>query len=329
MNIKMQNPGEELDNDLTAAEQSLISHPAPQAPAEETVAPESNGNGDDAELPGADDNNPVVAGVRKVMRDVAGIGGQYGTGKKALFNLAKKVTEAAGHKIITYEKAEKNAQGEKEPTIAEKLYNSFSKGYKKKAITDGGVVMEATNDGSFRAQVSKLNCFIKLGNALADDAVPLIELAADVHATLMADKANAKLVKLPSTYSALVAVAREHMKPERNKVVMTEAELRDFFMGEEAKVKTGADYVEAAIKSIQQARKGKDATNAQPDGGRAPVNHPGLDAAEAELVEVLKHIDPKKYEAHLAAVQKEIEAATKAATKEAIAEVEAEIEAAE
>lgn len=314
VNIKLTNTGEELDETAqdTGAELAAVT---PKSNAET-----GNGNGEataPATVANGDDGNNLKAEVKKVFSEIAAIGREYGSGKKALMNLALKVTEAAQNQII------KSVKGEKDP-IARKLYTRFRENSDRRAVTDTGVVIGAeSSEGSVKAQVSKLNTFIKFGNEYRDDAVTILELAADVHGKLMANETDRKMLKLTSTYSALVSVAREQLKEERKGQPMTEEELQQLFLGDEPKAKTGADFVEQAIRAIRSAQKGKAPTDNDP-AGRDPVEHDGLDVAMTHLRQALADIDPDRFNAMVTAEQKQADAEAKAATEEAMAEMEQE-----
>lgn len=268
----------------------------------------------ETEAPAAPSNN-IKGELKRYFKEVGAIGNEHGIGKKALLGLALKIVEGAGEQII-------------KPEHAEDFYKKFRENSNKKAVvSDGTVIVEGENAGSLKSQVSKLRAFIKFGNGYSDGATEIMDRAIVVHAGLMASPADKKSLKLKSTYSALVAVAREQLSNEKLKGVgMSEDELRQFFLGEEAAPKQGADYIVTAIKAIKQAQKGKDAKDE--DGvlteGRAPVEHAGLERALDELRQVLADIAPAHLAALVAADTKETEKANAAAAAEAIAEVEAE-----
>jgi hypothetical protein len=293
--VKLQNTGAEIEG--AEIETPAVETTPVEREPEPELTPESNGDG-----------NNVRAEVRKYMSAVAAIGREHGTGKKALLNLARTIVEGSQEQVI-------------KPDSAEAFYKKFRENSDKKATIAEGAVMGEANEGSLKAQISKLRAFIKFGNEWRDDASSIMDLAAEVHARLVADKDNKKLLKLSSTYSALVAVAREHMREERKGVPMTEEELQNLFLGAEPTPKTGADYVEAAIKSLKQAKKGREATDANPQS-RDPVEDARLDDALEQLKEVLKDLDTARYEAM-------VKAEEKAAEKDAVAAAEEAADAAE
>lgn len=303
--VKLQNTGADMD----AAEQATPEvEAAVEAATAQVVTPESNGNGEDnGNDAGAGSN--IKADIRKYMSLVGNIGREHGTGKRALLSLALTIVEGATEQII-------------KPDSAEAFYKKFRDSSDKKAtVADGAVVSEA-NEGSMKAQVSKLRSFIKFGNEYRDDGSEIMNRAADVHTRLAADKDDRKTLKLTSTYSALVSVAREHMKDDRKGVGMTEEELRAFFVGAETAEKTGADYIESAIKAIKQAQKGREATETKPEA-RDPIEHAGLDRALDELKKVLLDVDPAAHAELIKAEEKANEKEAKAAAEEAAAEDEA------
>ena len=296
--VRLQNTGADLDattevEQAEQAEATTIEQQAETTQDEQAeVTQESNG-----------ETSNIKGEVKKYMSLVAGIGRDHGNGKKALLTLARTIVEGASEQII-------------KPDMAESFYKKFRENSDRKATVAEGAVVSEANEGSLKAQISKLRAFIKFGNEWRDDASPAMDLAAEVHTKLASDKENRKLLKLSSTYSALVAVAREHMKEDRKGVAMTEEELQGFFLGAEPAPKTGADYVEAAIKSLKQAKKGKEATEQNPEA-RDPVEDAGLDRSLEELKEVLRRLDTDRYNAM-------IKAEEKAAEKEALAAAEAE-----
>lgn len=293
------------------AEGQLQAEGQPQPAADTTTAEETT----DTTAQTAAPSDNIKGELKRYFKEVGAIGNEHGIGKKALLGLALKITEGAAEQII-------------KPEHADDFYKKFRENSNKKAVvSDGTVIVEGENAGSLKAQVSKLRAFIKFGNGYSDGATEIMDRAIVVHAGLMANPADKKMLKLKSTYSALVAVAREQLSNEKLKGVgMSEDELRQFFLGEEQQAKIGADYIVSAIKAIRQAKKGKDAK--EDDGvlteGRAPIGHAGLDRAIDELRQVLADVAPAHYEALAAADAKETEKANAVASAEAIAEAQAE-----
>jgi hypothetical protein len=296
MNVKLQNTGEENEEMQVAPASNQAIDAALQA-AE--VVP--NGSADEDADEASDDN--LKAQTRKYLSKVASIGKEHGTGKRALTTLALTIVEGAQEQVI-------------KPDEAEKYYRKFRVNSDKRATIESGRVIGAEgSEGSWKAQVSKLRAFIKYGNEWRDDGLTTMDRAVEVHAELLANEQDKKSLKLTSTYSALVAVAREHMKKDTRKgVPMDDEELRGLFLGKEPTTKVGADYIEAAIKSIRQAQKGKAHTDEVP--GRDAVEHAGLDRAIEELREVLGHIAPDRLEALIKSEQKAKDAAEQAAKAE-------------
>lgn len=300
MNIKLSNTGEAADEaPLTLEGNEAIDATLAQA-ADSTDA---NAEESEAEAPNGEPDSNVKAEERKYLSLVGGIGTQHGNGKKALVVLAQTITEGAGLQVI-------------KPTAAKTFYKKFRSASDKKAVVEGGKVIGAEgNEGSWKVQVSKLNSFIKFGNGWREEASDVINKAITVHTGLLANPADKAALKLTSTYSALVSVAREHIKRLANDTLkgipMDEEELRQFFLGDEPTPKTGADYVESAIKSLKTAQKGKAAKD-DDENARAPVDDEGVEQAIITLREVLGRIAPEKLDAMIKAEEK---AAEKAAAK--------------
>jgi hypothetical protein len=288
-----------------------------EAPVE--VTSESNGNGE-AET---ETNGGNLEVQRKHYAKLVGqIGGEYGTGKKALVNLAKTVVEGAAEQVIKANaKASTSKDGKKKLDDAATLYGRFRAGASKKAgeAVDAELAANA-NDGSWKAQVSKLRALIKFGNEYRDDASQIVEDAIAVHTSLLGEAGSRKALKLTSTYSALVAVAREQLKEDRKGVAMNSDELRELFLGEEKAPKTGADLVESAMATLRRAQKGKDATDSVE--GRDPVEDQGVEDAIQALRGVMSRIAPERWAEMQAAEEKA--AAEASETAEETEEVEAE-----
>jgi hypothetical protein len=256
------------------------------------VTPESNGVTDEAtaeelanvgvNISDADTDKLKARSKREFLRDIDKIGMAYGAGKTSMISLAERTTEAAmDHQIGVDD--------------AEEVYNRFRKNADAKATIDeaGLVPDEAIEDkvASAPQQVSKLRNFIRLGNKMDTDASDVIRRARNIHIGLLGSGVDRKGVKKGSTYTILVAVAREQLDKARAGQPMTDEDLRKFMSVEVAETgpKDGAAKVLAALNAATAARDGSE--------NRAPVDHPALDAAIDNLRQTLGEIAPDRLQA--------------------------------
>ena len=113
---------------------------------------------------------------------------EFRFGRKLLVSFAEIVTELA-------------SRGEVSEVHATRLYLWFRAGQ------DGASEQDVRSE---RAQASKLRKFIALGRACGDGGVELIRRAKAIHSEIYRSPGRERL-KLVSTYSALVAVARAQL----------------------------------------------------------------------------------------------------------------------
>jgi hypothetical protein len=319
--VRLQNVGEVQETEAEAMPTTDTTEPTADTVEANEVAPESNGN----EEVVADTGSNLEVRRKHFSRLVGQIGGEYGTGKKALITLARVVVEGAQTQALKASTNVATPKGAKKKLDdAAALYGRFRAGADKKAgaIVDAELAAGA-NDGSWKTQVSKLRTLIKFGNEYRDDATEIVETAIGVHTGLLGSPADRKALKLTSTYSALVLVAREQMKDEHKGQPMTEDELRTLFLTEEKAAPTGANLIENAIKTLRRAQKGKDET--EEVQGRDAVTDPGVEDAIQALRDVISRVAPERWaEIVDEEARKAGEAADKAMSAEETEELEAE-----
>jgi hypothetical protein len=135
---------------------------------------------------------------------------QFRFGRSPLVAFAEIVTELASRGI--YDKDD-----------ATRLYLWFRAG--QEGASGQGV-------GSLPVQASKLRKFIALGRVCRDEGVELIRRAKAIHAEIYRSSGRERL-KLTSTYSALVAVARAQLDRMAGggRRMLTDAEIRSVLLG--------------------------------------------------------------------------------------------------
>lgn len=289
-------PRPKIENTGEVAELETAPATAPTVETPE-VTPESNDaevetNGDNGDENG-DTNRDLETERKKLLSEVAQIGGQYGTGKRALVNLAIAVVDAAQAKAINVKKAPKRKDGSQPDDHATAIYRKFKGGAEKKA---GNVVADAelgakAGAGSWNVQVSKLRSLIKLGQNWQDDAANIVADTIEVHSEMLKGEAD---LKITSTYTGLVGIAREHMKRTEGGHRMTKEEIHDFFLAPESKVKTGVDLIEDAIKTLKRAQNGKKAKGDVE--AREAIEHESIQHAIDHLRNVIADVDPNRWQ---------------------------------
>jgi hypothetical protein len=141
--------------------------------------------------------------------------------------------------------------------------------------------------GSLKQQVSKLQTFIKLGNAM-DEAVDIVARAIGVH--LAAKQVNPKAVMPGSTYTVLGSIVTEQLRPAYGGAPMTNEQMHTHIARDvlEKGPPTAADKVRAALDSAIAARKGHSSAKHV----RPPVISPNLDDAIDALYRALGDASP-------------------------------------
>ena len=297
--VNLKNTGEALDETNVATDTATEEVTSTQGSdtLESEAATDTNG-ADDEE--GVTETGNVTAdelarNKAKFLGEVGRIGQQDGLGKKAILNFAATIVEGAMELAIV----EKDA---------ERFYKKFRDASDKKATLASGVTSAPPADAkSIKQQASKMLPLIKLGHAFRDEdakATDIVRRATELHLQLMASPEEKKLLKLKSTYPAIlsIAVAQLDEKKGFRGVPMTEDQMRSVMQGDE-KVKTGADYVLAAIKAAESAAKGKAVSDS--DEGREPIEHDALVDAIQSLHTVLGDIDPDLLNKHLKSTRKD------------------------
>jgi hypothetical protein len=117
------------------------------------------------------------------------------------------------------------SRGEVDEIHATRLYLGFKAGRDGTGASEQDVPSE-------RAQASKLRKFIALGRVCGDEGVALIRRAKAIHAEIYRSSGRGRL-KMTSTYSALVAVARIQFdrKAAGGRRMLTDAEIRRVLLG--------------------------------------------------------------------------------------------------
>ena len=294
--VNIQNTGEVIESDATDTATEDVTTTQDSGAKADTL--ESGTNGEDED--GVTETGNVTAdelarNKAKFLGDVGRIGQQDGLGKKAILNFAATIVEGAMELAIV----EKDA---------ERFYKKFRDASDKKAMLESGVTASPPADAkSIKQQASKMLPLIKLGHAFRDEdakATSIIARATNLHLQLMASPDEKKLLKLKSTYPAIlsIAVAQLDEKKGFRGVPMTEDQMRSVMQGDE-KVKTGADHVLTAIKAAEKALKGREESENLP--AVEPIEHDALREAITNLHEVLGDIDPDLLNKHLKSTRKD------------------------
>lgn len=281
-----------------------------------------------ASAPDTADDSEALAGIgdnlkpqlKEFWRKVYAFGRDDGKGKRSLVALAEHVTHGAMDLGLTF----KDNRGKRGPSApksdGENVYDKF----RKASAKETNRIVADQDEGSRKAQVSKLNAFIKLGNisnnlTVSDDgevesAIDLLTHVRTKHVEYMGDgKPGGKreLLRTKATYDAMLAAARKQndsvdasgkgqwlslravddvlLDLESNKLPPTAVELlKDAWL---------------TIQKVQKGKKDKDGNllngiDGKPE--REPVEHEGLEHAAGYLRIVMDAIDPTVMQQHFA-----------------------------
>lgn len=255
----------------------------------------------------ADVDNPPPSNVSSLAKDkaklvleVKRLGKDNGSGKKSMVALAERVVEASNDGIIGTDDAEK-------------IYEMF----RKESAAAQGLLAAADQEVSSAAVgASKLRKLIEMGKGMHDDAWPVLEMGRDMHIQAMATD-DKKLLKVKSTYEALISICREQLKDERKGIKLNEEDLRGVLFNEENDKgdATGLDLAKQALKTLENAERGKKATSTKP--ARDPLSHENLKEAILHLQVLIGEQDPAYFAKEQEAAAKAQADADKAAEKAA------------
>jgi hypothetical protein len=292
--VNITNTGEALEDVTTDTATEDVT--STQAGTQESDTPESeNGEGDEEVTEtGNVTADELARNKSKFLVEVGKIGQQDGQGKKAILNFAETIVEGAMELAIV----EKDA---------ERFYKKFRDASDKKAQLDGGVTMAPAADAkSIKQQAAKMLPLIKLGHAFRDEdakATDIVRRARNLHLQLMASPDEKKLLKLKSTYPAIlsVAVAQLDEKKGFRGVPMTEDQMRSVMQGERRS--RPARIMCWPHQSCRERSQGKAVSD--DSEGREPIEHDGLVEGIQSLHAVLGDIDPDMLNKHLKSTRKD------------------------
>jgi hypothetical protein len=190
------------------------------------------------------------------LNEIKELGKQHGRGLTSLIAFAEK--------MVTF-----GAEGTFESSHLKALYIQF----RESSNTAAGKNKQISEDDhTVNSNTSKLRAFFKVGEHFKTDGwSKMLSRARDIHVGILRsdDRAYIRSKALLPTYEALVKVARDQMKTERDPRtnvshrvypnLLTDAEIREIYI-DPNKVErelTVEDVIKNAIKSVQRVIKGK------------------------------------------------------------------------
>lgn len=209
-----------------------------------------------ADTPRVPEGSNLAGEQEQFFKEIEALGRDHGKGITSLITLAEKMVYAGATGIVDIKQVK----------------DVYTRWRASSNTAAGKFNMEiGAEDHTITSNTSKLRAFYKVGNHFKEAGwTKMLRLARDIHVQILRNKDERKLLKtsLVPTYEALVKVASEQMRTEKDGQevahavhpdLLTTDEIRKLFIPDNAQTNdpTVLDVIEVAAKAIERVIRGK------------------------------------------------------------------------